>query len=115
MSASVLPAEPFSYNHERRGSDGWAEWSTDTSERHSDGTPIPGTKPHRLFVRVSDGLVEIVDAEVTSYNPGARELDLRKRGTSMLLTNGLGRWLHAALGRALDEQERQAADEGDES
>jgi hypothetical protein len=56
----------------RSGGNGWHEWSTDTT-----GT-IRSDVPSRFFVRVDhhgDSLVEVVNAQTTTSNETAREVE----------------------------------------
>lgn len=95
-------------NYERHAAD-WHEWSTDTSERQNDGTLLG--KPQRLFVRVGDiGLIELVEAQVTSDKPEGRELD--GKGEHLLMLNDdLAEWLIGALGKALTTRRSDAVTE----
>lgn len=94
-----------------RHADGWHEWSTDTSDRRDDGVLLG--KPKRLFVRCGDdlaGLIEIVEADVTSDKPEGRQLE----GTPdvwLNLTGELADWLIERLqkARATNAEEEKLA------
>lgn len=84
-------------DYERHAQD-WHEWSTDVSDYDHKGERIG--PPKRLFVRNQDGCCELIESEVTSANPAARELE-NGRVFSLYLGRILAEWLHAALGKAL--------------
>ncbi len=97
--------DTLSRDFERHEGD-WHEWSTDTSARQKDGSLFPGDKPRRLFVRVDADCViafTVTEGDVTSENPGARELPNRTR--RLVLSDDDAVWLRDTLTKAIDAKE----------
>lgn len=101
--AQVTKRDVASRDFERHEGD-WHEWSTDVSARQKDGSIWPGDSPRRLFVRLdADCLIAftVVEALVTSENPGARELS-GKQQRRLILSDDDAVWLRGALTKAID-------------
>lgn len=102
-----MPNDTANRDFERHEGD-WHEWSTDITARKSDDSIWPGESPRRLFVRLDADCVialTIVDARVTSENPGARELAGDRTQRRLILSDGDAVWLRDALTKAIDAKE----------